>query len=240
MACSLVGTCRAQTPAPQHSLTLKGATTALPGTILGVGANGVQFQTLAGTLTYPLANVGSVNMPAPAEIGQAQAAFEAKEFPKALALAKSVVDKYKGLPTEWAQLAAFLTSNLYIITGDIPKAESALSEFETFYKATGAMQADVGRARIALAKKDFLTARDKAGPITEQALKEKNVPYANRIAYSGAFFVMGRVKEEDKDFSGALEDYLRTVTIFYHDSTALAGAQERADALRKDKKISVP
>lgn len=234
-ACSLFSAAHAQAPASPHALKLRGSAP-LPGTILGVSGNGVQFQTQAGTLTYPLANVESVQMPAPPEIAQAQAAFEANEYPKALTLAKSVADKYKGLPTEWAQLALGLTANLYIATGDIPKAESTLTEFETLYKGTAGLQSDVGRARIAVAKKDFLTARDKAGPITEQALKEKNVPYGNRIAYSGAFYVMGRVKESEKDLPGALEDYLRTITIFYHDSTAKNGAQERADALRKDNK----
>ena len=225
-----------QSVAPPHSLKLKGSPAATAGTILGVSGNGVQFQTQAGTLTYPLANVESVVMPAPPEIGQAQAAFEQNDFPKALSLAKAVSDKYKGLPVEWAQLALGLTANIYIATGEIPKAEATLGELESLYKGSVGLQADVGRARIAVAKKDFLTARDKAGPITEQALKEKNVPPANRMAFSGAFYVMGQVKESEKDLSGALEDYLRTITIFYHDSTAKNGAQQRADALRKDNK----
>src|SRR5437868_10565306 len=227
--CSVFNAAHAQAPAaPPHALKLKGSPAALPGTILSVSGNGVQFQTQAGTLTYPLANVESVQMPQPQEVGQAQVALDAGDFPKALSLSKAVADKYKGLPTEWAQLSLGLTANLYIATGDIPKAESTLTEFETLYKGTAGLQADVGRARIAVAKKDYLTARDKAGPITEQALKEKNVPYANRIAFSGAFYVMGQVKESEKDYPGALEDYLRTITIFYHDPSAKNGAQERA------------
>jgi len=71
-------------------------------------------------------------------------------------------------------------------------------------------------------------------------LKEKNVPAANRLAYSGAFYVMGLVKESEKDYAGALEDYLRTVTIFYHDAAAVAAAQERAELLRKEHKTTVP
>jgi hypothetical protein len=39
---------------------------------------------------------------------------------------------------------------------------------------------------------------------------------------------------------GALEDYLRTVTIFHHDPASVAAAQERADALRKDRNVVVP
>ena len=43
------------------------------------------------------------------------------------------------------------------------------------------------------------------------------------------------------NFSEALEDYLRTVTLFYHDPAAVSVAQERADALRKDhKEVTVP
>ncbi|MEO8352808.1 MAG: hypothetical protein ABI680_13820 [Chthoniobacteraceae bacterium] len=66
------------------------------------------------------------------------------------------------------------------------------------------------------------------------------MPFANRIPYSGAFYVMGQVRESENDYAGALEDYLRTVTIFYHDPTALAAAQDRAEALRTEKRVHVP
>jgi hypothetical protein len=39
---------------------------------------------------------------------------------------------------------------------------------------------------------------------------------------------------------GALEDYLRTVTLFYHDPSAVAAAQTRADAIRREQKVAVP
>jgi len=49
------------------------------------------------------------------------------------------------------------------------------------------------------------------------------------------------VKEAEGNLPGALEDYLRTVTFFYHDRTAVATAQERADALRAaHKEVTVP
>ena len=235
-ACCPTGAVFAQAPAPaSHFLKLRGGQ-ALPGTILGVAGGGVQFQTQAGTVTYPLANVEAVQMPQPPEIALARQAFDNKDYPKALALAKSVADKFKGLPVEWAQYATQLVGDLYVTTNDLPKAEAAYNEFESLYKSAGGLQAAVGRARIAAAKSDFVKARGLVQTITEQALKEKNVPRANAIAYSGAFFVMGQVREADKDFSGALEDYLRTVTIFWNDAAAVAAAQERADALRKDNK----
>jgi len=227
------------TATAQTSLTLRGGQP-IPGAILGTTASGVQFQTAAGTVTYPLANVASVQMAAPAEVAAARQAFEAKDYAKALTLAKTVADKFKGLPIEWAQSMTGLVGDLYVITGDLPKAEAAYAQFEKFYPGTGSMQAAVGRARIAAANKDFAAAKERLAPITEKALKEKNVPAANRLAYSGAFYVMGLVKESEKDYAGALEEYLRTITIFYHDATAVAAAQERADAVRKEHKVAVP
>jgi hypothetical protein len=51
------------------------------------------------------------------------------------------------------------------------------------------------------------------------------------------------LKEEEGNLPGALEDYLRTVTLFYHDRSAVTAAQQKADDLRardKDHPLTVP
>ncbi len=210
------------------------------GKVVGVSSAGIQFQTQAGTITYPLVSVESVQMAAPLEVSAAEGAFVKKDYKRSLELAKAVSDKYQGLPTDWAQRMSALVGDLYVVMNDLEKAEAAYDAFEKSYPNASGLQADVGRARVAAAKGDFGQARKKLEPIIEQALKDKNVPFANRIPYSGAFYMMGQVRESEKDYAGALEDYLRTVTIFYHDPTALAAAQDRADALRTEKKVHVP
>ena len=103
------------------------------------------------------------------------------------------------------------------------------------------MQSKVGLARIAVAKKEFGPAKETLGPIIEEALKAKNVPRENAFAYSQAFYTMGLINESEGKFQEALENYLRTVTIFYHDPTARAAARKHADDLRaqnKDKPAS--
>jgi hypothetical protein len=125
-----------------------------------------------------------------------------------------------------------MLGELYIALNDIPKAEEAYNDFKRLYPAGGSLQSEVGLSRLAIAKKDFDGAKQKITPITEAALKEKAIAPANAVAYSQAFLVSGQVKEAAGDFSGALEDYLRTVTVFYHDRVAATTAQERADALR--------
>jgi tetratricopeptide (TPR) repeat protein len=225
----------------QHSLKMKTNPQVMTGTILSSDGRLVQFQTPAGSVGYPLANVESVTMPTPPELVAAQQAFQAKDFEKALQTAKGVAEKFKGLPTDWARLAASMVASIYGTLGQTDKAEAAWNDFEKAYPGAGGLQAKVGRAQIAAAKKDFLSAKDSLAPIVEEALKQKNVPRENAFAYSQAFYVMGLVNENEGKLSDALENYLRTVTIFFHDPSARAAAQDRADALRakhKDKKTS--
>lgn len=180
-------------------------------------------------------------MAAPAEFNQAIAAYQAKDFEKALSLTKTVVGKFHGMPAPWAQQAMAMLGELYIATKDMTKAEAAYADFKRFYPAGGSLQSDVGISRIAVARQDFDTARQKIAPITEDALKQKQIPPGNAIAYSQAFLVSGEVKEAANDLQGALEDYLRTVTLFYADRVAVGEAQDKADALRKaHPEVTVP
>jgi len=202
--------------------------------IIGVSPSGttLDFYVGQGQLGLPLASVKEVRMPPPAEFTQAQAAYQAKDFSKALNLIKTVTAKFKGMPSPWAQQATAMLGELYIATNDIPKAEAAYGDFKRMYPNGGSMQSEIGLSRLAVAKQDYETAKQKLAPILEAALKEKVVQPANAVAYSQAFLVSGQVKEAGGDFSGALEDYLRTVTWFYYDRLAATSAQEHADALR--------
>ena len=234
----LSGIACAQAPAgPQAYIKVKNGQPQ-QGVIQSVTTAGVSLTLAAGgAVTLPLANIESVQMPPPPEYGLAMQAVAQKDIPKALGLITGVASKYKRLPTDWAQQATALTGYLALQTGELVKAEVAFDDFKKCYPTSS--DGDVGSAAIAAAKKNFAVAREKIAPIIEEALKVKDVPIPLRYAYSRAFYVSGQVKEADGNSSGALEDYLRTVTIFYHDSAAVAAAQERADALRKTK-VTVP
>ena len=52
---------------------------------------------------------------------------------------------------------------------------------------------------------------------------------------------MARLQERDANFQGALENYLRVVTLFYQDATLTSRAQKGADELRAvHKNLAVP
>jgi tetratricopeptide (TPR) repeat protein len=215
-----------------------------PGKIIGVSPSGktLDFQLPGGNrLGLPLASIKEVQMAVPPELTQAFAAYQAKDFPKSLTLMKGVVDKFKGMPSPWAQQATAMLGELYIQTNDLAKAEEAYNDFKRLYPGGGSLQSEVGLSRLAVAKKDYATAKEKLQPITDAALAEKIVTPGNALAYSQAFLVSGQVKEAEGNFAAALEDYLRTVTLFYHDRAAVSSAQERADALREaHKDVTAP
>lgn len=229
----------AGTPAQGQDLIIKQDGTQTQTKILGVSGTTVQMQVGKGVLGLPLASVKEVRMAAPPEYGTAIKAFEEKDYKKAQTALKALTDKYKGLPTGWAQQATAMLGDVQVELGDLAKAELAYKDFQKLYP--GSPLADIGIAAVAVSKKDYATAKQKLEPVTKKALQEKNVTATMALAYSKAFLLLGQAKEADGNVAGALEDYLRTVTLFYHDRASVALAQEKADALRKtNPEVFVP
>ncbi len=210
-----------------------------------LGSTGATIQIPAGTaggvMGYPMANVLKVEKEAPADFTAAQKAYEAGDYAKALPAIKGVADKFKGLPVDWAQKAASQVGDIYVALNKLTEAEAAYAEFKKFYPGSGSDQTEVGMARIAVARQKYSEAKAKLEPIAAKALKEKSASVALGAVYSQTFLLLGQIAEAEKQFPIALENYLRTVTLFPQDRSAAAAAQEKADALRKnDPALAVP
>jgi tetratricopeptide (TPR) repeat protein len=213
--------------------------------VIGVSPSGLQLDITTpdgkGRLGVPLAQIKEVRMAQPAELNQAFVQYQEKKYDEALATLKALVAKYRGLPASWAQQAAATIGSIHLAKGDVAGAENAFREFQKLYPGQGSLQSDVGLALVAVAKKDYATAKAKLEPVAEAALKEKNVSAATALAYSATFLGLGQIQEAEGNLGEALEHYLRTVTLFYHDRASAAIAQERADTLRKENKdLAVP
>ncbi len=211
--------------------------------ILGMAGSSVQVQVGGGSIGIPLATIapGGISMAPPADFAAAKAAYEAKDYTKALTSAKAVATKYRGLPTDWAQQAASLVGDIYVSLNRLPEAEAAYLDFQKIYGGQGSIQSAVGLARIAVSKKDYKGARERLEPITTKALSEKSPAPSVAPAYSQAFYLMGQIDEAEQNYPSALENYLRTVTLFYQDRPSADAAQARADDLRKkDPTLTVP
>jgi len=209
--------------------------------ILGVNGATVQIQVGGGSIGIPLASIASVVMATPAELAVANKACEAGDYKKALPAARAVADKYKGLPLDWARQATSLVGDIQVALGNLQEAETAYKDYQKYYPGAGTVQTDIGMARIAVARKQYDEAKQKLDPLAAAALKEKKPSAALASAYSQTFLLLGEIAEAKQQPVIALENYLRTVTLFPQDHGAVVTAQEKADALRKnDPALTVP
>lgn len=201
--------------------------------ILGVTPSGLKVQIGDAVMVQPFSNFTQVTMSPPPEFAAAQAAYEKNDLPTALSLAGSVVQNYRGLPTDWARDAMLLLGDIYVGSGQLPQAEAAYKDYLAAYPGAGSDDVTVGLARIDVANRDYAAAGAKIQPILAQALKDRNPPRAAAALIGRAYCVSAMIKEQSGDLPGALEDFLRTVTIFPEDRVAAATAQAGADTLRE-------
>lgn len=233
----------AQAPAPAAGtdyVLLKPPTpTAQPRQLINVLVTGVRNGKVAireamGQIEYDVSQIQEVRKAAPAEFPAGQRFIETGELDKALPLIKAVADKFKGLPTVWAQDATAMLGNIYLSLGQLGEAENAFNEFQRAYPGAGSITASIGKARLAAERGKFAEARSIAEPMVADALKKKSVSRADSQIIGQACFVLAKAAEGEGKKSEAMEQYCRTVAIFYQERSVVAEAQKRIDALRKD------
>ena len=207
--------------------------------IRGVRAMKVVVKDANGEIPYDMARIQEVRKAAPPEFAAGRAAIDAGDQDKALVLIKGIADLYKGLPTAWASEATLMVGNIFVNLGKLPEAEAAFNEFEKIYPGTGAIAASVGRARIAAERGNLAEARAVAEPLLKDALTKKNVTRAESQLFGQAYYILGRVAETEGKLPEAMENYCRTVAIFYQERAVVLEAEKRIDGLRK-KGITTP
>jgi predicted Zn-dependent protease len=207
--------------------------------ITGIVGGKAMIKDAAGEIGYAVETLDEVRKAVPPEWAAGSRAIEAGELDKAIPLIRSVAEKFRGLPTTWAQDANASLGGLLITAGKLSDAETALSAFSQAYPNAGGAVANVGKARLAAAKKQFGEAKSLAGPIVEGALSKKVVSRGDSQVFGQAFFVLGQVAEGENKLPEAMEAYCRTVALFYQDRATVAAAQQRIDDLRK-KGVAVP
>jgi hypothetical protein len=207
--------------------------------VTGVTGGRVMVREGSGEIGYDLAQIESVVKAPPAEFSQGMRFVEAGDAEKALPLLKGVADRFKGLPIAWAQDATAAVGNLNLSLGKVSDAEAAFADLKKAYGGANSIAATVGEARLAAAKGKFADARALVDPIVKEALTKKNISRADSQLYGQAYFVLGQVAEGENKLPEAMENYCRTVAIFYQERSVVAEAQKRIDGLRQ-KGVATP
>lgn len=210
----------------------------------GVQGDAIQLTIPNGKTSVPLAQVARVEANAPAAYATGIAAYNAGNYDKALADLRTFGEAFRGLPTDWEQQTVAALGSIYLEKNDTARAEAAFNDLRRYYpKAPGnGVQLSVAQARLAFAKNNAPQAKAQLDAIIQAALKSPaDLPRADGAAYGQACYLMARLQERESNFQGALENYLRVVTLFYQDTTVAGRAQKGADDLRAaHKDLAVP
>lgn len=204
------------------------------GKIVGVKGANIMFELPGGkgTIGIPMATVKRVVKEAPPEYLAAVLQYQQGKYAEAQVALAKLVSTFGGLQTDWAMGANSLLGDVYVALGKYADAEKAYQSFKSRYPgATGSDRAEVGMARIQIEKKQFDEARTRLAPFAERALKQMAPDSASSALYGQVFVLMGRIEEAGDNKPAALENYLRTVTIFRDDAAAVEEADKRAKDL---------
>lgn len=214
------------------------------GKILGVSDGTVRLQIRAEgggevQANVRLADIETANMAAPEDVALAQNALLEGNAAQALQKLQPLVANFQGLPAQWTQTATLLLADAQIETDAVDAAEATLVAFQQNYpEATEAIP--LLRAKIAIGRNNFVGAKPLLAPIIAQAEQTRLADSTQSVTYGQAYYLRGRIHEHEGNFSRALEDYIRSSTIFFEDRSTASRAEERAQILVDEKGAVVP
>ena len=209
------------------------------GEILGVADGKLRIKIGPAETSLPMDQVASVVKAPPKAYDDALKMWQDGNATKALGLLRPIVETFRGLPTDWAERATALLGDVYLSIDEVAAAETAFAEFTKAYPNAKSLS-DIGLARLAVARKDFASAKSKLTPVVAEAESVIPTPAGKRGTFGQAFYLMGIIHENEGAYPEALRDYLSAVTLFPDDKAVVAKAQERADFLIKEKQVIVP
>ncbi len=206
--------------------------------IISSDDTGIKVKKGEAVVQYPWGQIQGIAMPPPAESATAIAAYQAAKadptkWPAAEAALKKVIETYPRLPTPWMEDATLGLIEANGNTGKIKEAEELLKKFKAWYpRSPRVLNAVASMAQGLITAKRF----DDAVALIDKAIGDKRKQLAvtddEGKALGAAMNAMGACYEAKGDLSKALDSYLATKVLYFHDPATLKVAVEKTDALK--------
>ena len=175
------------------------------GEILGVADGKLRIKIGPAETSLPMDQVASVVKAPPKDYDDALKMWQDGNATKALGLLRPIVETFRGLPTDWAERATALLGDVYLSIDEVAEAETAFAEFTKAYPNAKSLS-DIGLARLAVARKDFASAKSKLTPVVAEAESVIPTPAGKRGTFGQAFYLMGIIHENEGAYPEALRD----------------------------------
>ncbi len=156
---------------------------------------------------------------------------------------ETVLRLFNGLPSDIIGITYTRLADIYITQEKYEEAEEFLQQYANTYADadTDLDQVKLGEAQIAVAKKNYDEALELLQPLTDIAKNHESVSEREANYFARVFFSLAQAQEELGNLSQALENYLKVVTVYFHDTAMAQAADEKAQELRAtNPQITVP
>lgn len=212
----------------EDKIFLEGAAQPTLGIVEKVDDTGVtlKFSDGSGSTTIQRANIERVEITPPEEAFKAaQKAWDGGKMAEVASILAPIYTRYRGLPQNWIETISVRLGQAYVAEKDWIKAGALFDSFVKFHPnsesldviRSGQAQALYGQNKLA-----------EAAVILEQLVadREKDVLLSEEQsrALGRACVILGRCHAGAKKNQEALEAFLKTVVLYYHDSGAVAEA----------------
>jgi tetratricopeptide (TPR) repeat protein len=165
-------------------------------------------------------------------VRESLAAVDAGQSAKAIPALKAVVERYLALPVRWSMDASVALVRAYTEQKQFAEADAVAKQFMDAHPTL----VNLVRPYLALALAGQGKYDEAIGLLTEvvKASGDKLVvtPTEGRMLGT-AYLALGDCHQAKGDAEKALESYLTTVVLYYHDDAVVRQAQTKADELKK-------
>ncbi|MDK3159630.1 tetratricopeptide repeat protein [Kamptonema cortianum] len=184
------------------------------------------------TLKFFYRDMKSLQLNIPASYEEGMKLFGEGKYQQAIEKLDPIVTKYKGAIDPRVGIAMITLADAYVAMNNLAKAGPIYDEFAKLYPSE-ASRANVGLAKIANSKGQTDKVMELLADFEKLAAETKSPNRAQERAFSEAFFILGQAYEQKKDYSKALECYLKSAVLYSGYQEMAAQARAKADALRK-------
>jgi len=190
------------------------------------------YQTPSGDAPMPWTSISSWNLAERRGVKETLASVDAGKYAEALTVLKPLADRYMALPVPWIQDVVVAIVRCHTELRQFAEADAVAKKFGEYQPA------QVNRVKpflaVALAgQKKYDEAIAALAEVAKTAVGKLVLTPAEARMFGQAFLTLGDCYAGKGDEQKALECYLTTTVLYYHDEPIARQAQVKADELKQ-------
>ncbi len=195
------------------------------------------------TFNIRLDDIARFRMAPPEEFEEAEELYDEGDFTLAAGKYLAVYQRYNGLPARWMAATLVRLATIHIQEEEWDDAKKISEDYKNYYseRADALAYDQLINAMILVGQEKLDEARAVLDELGEVAAEKPHFDEREGAFHAQLSIAQARIAEEEGNLSKALENYLKVVTIYYHDETLLTQAKRAADQLlANNEKLTVP